>query len=123
MYIINASKGFYPNTFLSLQQGMRQEAKDNKYVKGIVSLLGPSHAEEIIKQAHTLVCLVNKDSNISKQVQPLFTNSYFRTYLVEDEIGAEIGSAYKNILAIGSGMLFSKGFGINTVAAYLARAF
>ncbi|WP_434326866.1 NAD(P)H-dependent glycerol-3-phosphate dehydrogenase [Mesomycoplasma hyorhinis] len=121
VYIINASKGFYPNTFLSLQQGMRQEAKDNKYVKGIVSLLGPSHAEEIIKQTHTLVCLVNKDSNISKQVQPLFTNSYFRTYLVEDEIGAEIGSAYKNILAIGSGMLFSKGFGINTVAAYLAR--
>ncbi|QJB71259.1 NAD(P)H-dependent glycerol-3-phosphate dehydrogenase [Mycoplasma sp. 1654_15] len=121
VYIINASKGFYPNSFLSLQQGIRKASSKNKYVKEVISLLGPSHAEEIIKSAHTLVCLVNKDLNISKQVQPLFNNSYFRTYLLEDEIGAEVGSAYKNILAIASGMLFAKGFGINTVAAFLTR--
>ncbi|WGI36891.1 NAD(P)H-dependent glycerol-3-phosphate dehydrogenase [Mesomycoplasma lagogenitalium] len=119
--IINVSKGFYPNSNLSLQEGLKQASKDNEKVMGVVSLLGPSHAEEIVKEQLTVVSLVENGMENAKKVQKLFSNDYFRNYLQEDEIGSEVGGAYKNILAIASGMLFGSGYGINTVAALLTR--
>lgn len=119
--IINASKGFYPQTELSLQEGLKRASQNNNYIRGVVSLLGPSHAEEIVKNAYTSVAAIEKDALNTVEVQQLFSNRYFRVYRQNDEIGAEVGGAYKNILAIASGILNGKKMGINTIAALLTR--
>ncbi|MGX9395837.1 NAD(P)H-dependent glycerol-3-phosphate dehydrogenase [Mycoplasma sp. 1573] len=118
---INVAKGFYPGTIIPLHTAMKQKTANNTNVKGVVSLIGPSHAEEIVKDSITVVDSVDCDENKAKLVQQLFSNDYFRVYTQTDEIGAEIGSIYKNVLAIASGILDAKGYGINTRAALITR--
>ncbi|MBN0919261.1 NAD(P)H-dependent glycerol-3-phosphate dehydrogenase [[Mycoplasma] gypis] len=118
---INVAKGFYPGTIVPLHSAIKEKTKDNPNVLGVVSLIGPSHAEEIVKDSITVVDAVDSDINKAKKVQELFSNSNFRVYTQTDEIGAEIGSIYKNVLAIASGILYGKNYGINTRAALITR--
>lgn len=119
--LINVAKGFYPGTTLSLHEGIKEATKGNKSIKGVVSIIGPSHAEEIVKEIPTAVSVVDKDKELCLEVQKLFNNRYFRTYIQQDVKGAEVGAAYKNVLAIASGLSNGLGFGINTTAALLTR--
>ena len=119
--IINVAKGFYPGTKFSLHEGIYQQTSNNKFIKGVVSLIGPSHAEEIVKSAPTIVSVVGNDIDVIKKAQTLFNNRYFRTYIQTDVKGAEVGAAYKNVLAIASGVSSGLGYGINTTAALLTR--
>lgn len=120
---INGSKGFFPNTTKSLHEGLLEHSKDNKHVRGVVSLIGPSHAEEIVLEIPTIVATVDKNKKLCQEVQTLFNNEYFKTYVQTDVRGAEAGAAYKNVLAIASGVAKGLGYGINTTAALLTRGF
>lgn len=117
--VINCSKGFYPNTSKSICSGLIDISIDNKYIKGVVSLVGPSHAEEIVIRMHTMVSVITSDIHNAQIVQKLFTNSYFKVAIETRITGAEICAAYKNILAIANGILDGLGYGINTKAALL----
>ncbi len=119
--IINVAKGFFPNTKLSLHAGIKEVTENNVLVRGVVSLIGPSHAEEIVLRMPTAVSLVDTDNEILLEVQKLFNNNYFRTYIQTEVKGAEVGAAYKNVLAIASGISHGLGYGINTRAALLTR--
>ena len=119
--IINLSKGFYPNSNDSLYEGMSQISKGNDKIKGLVSLIGPSHAEEIIKEHPTVISLVGKNKKIMKEIQGFINNKYFKTDIETDVKGAQIGAAYKNVLAIASGMCSGIGYGINTISVLLTR--
>ncbi|MCK5806879.1 MAG: NAD(P)H-dependent glycerol-3-phosphate dehydrogenase [Mycoplasmataceae bacterium] len=119
--LINVAKGFYPGTTLSLHEGIKAATKEDKRIRGVVSIIGPSHAEEIVKGIPTAVSVVDKDKKLCAEVQGLFNNDYFRTYIQQDVKGAEVGAAYKNVLAIASGIANGLGFGINTTAALLTR--
>lgn len=119
--IISGSKGFWPNSEFGLHMGIEKAFKDVKNIKGIVSILGPSYAEEMINRSLTNVCAVSRDDGLAREVQLLFSNSYYKIYRQTDVIGAQVGAIYKNILAIGAGILHGKGFKINTIAAYITR--
>ncbi|MBR4025561.1 MAG: NAD(P)H-dependent glycerol-3-phosphate dehydrogenase [Mycoplasmataceae bacterium] len=119
--IINGCKGFYPNTELPLHEGILDKIKSNKKIRGLVSISGPSFAIEIIKKSLTSVVAIGYDKNQIAEVQKLFNNSYFKLYIQSDVIGSEVGGIYKNILAIGSGILNQLGYKINTLASYLTR--
>lgn len=119
--IISGSKGFWPNSEIGLHIGIENAFKDNKNIKGVVSILGPSYAEEMINRSLTNVCAVSRDDTLAKEVQLLFSNSYYKIYRQTDVVGAQVGAIYKNILAIGAGILDGKGFKINTIAAYITR--
>lgn len=118
---INVAKGFFPRTKLSIHEGIVEVTKHNEFVRGVVSLIGPSHAEEIVMQVPTAVAAVSKHNDLNEEVQKLFSNSYFKVYSQRDVKGAMAGAAYKNVLAIASGMVSGLGFGINTTAALLTR--
>jgi glycerol-3-phosphate dehydrogenase (NAD(P)+) len=47
--------------------------------------------------------------------------SYFRVYSSTDILGVELGGAFKNIIAIGAGIIDGAGFGDNTKAAIMTR--
>lgn len=119
--IINGCKGFYPNTEKPLHSGICEKTKSCKNIKGVVSILGPSFAIEIINKALTSISAIGHDEDQIKEVQSLLNTSYFKLYGQSDVIGAEVGGIYKNILAIGAGMMNALGFTINTIASYLTR--
>lgn len=118
--IINASKGFDLKTGKRISETIR-EVVPACYRQEIVSLIGPSHAEEVVIRQLTTVCAVSLDLNVAKEVQHLFSNEYFRVYIHDDEIGAEYGVALKNVIAIASGTAKGLGYGDNTRAALITR--
>lgn len=118
--IINASKGFDLTTKKRISETIR-EVLDETYRYEVVSLIGPSHAEEVIIRQLTTVCAVSLDLEVAKNVQELFSNIYFRVYSHQDEIGAEYGVALKNVIAIASGAIAGLGYGDNTRAALMTR--
>lgn len=90
-------------------------------VEAIVSLIGPSHAEEVVVRLLTTITATSLDLKAAKKVQKLFSNDYFRVYTQTDETGAELGVAYKNAIAIASGVLAGLGYGDNARAALITR--
>lgn len=93
----------------------------NEYVNSISSIIGPSHAEEVIQRKLTAICFVNKDAGFAAKMQQYFSNDYFRVYSLTDEIGAEFAASYKNAIAIGSGIISGLNIGDNGKAAYITR--
>ena len=87
----------------------------------IVSLSGPSHAEEVSRKVPTAVVSASVNSYDAKLVQKVFSNNYFRVYTNSDIKGTEIGGALKNVIAIAAGISDGAGFGDNTKAAIMTR--
>lgn len=117
---VNAAKGFHPTTHSLLSSYIRDQVPDH-LCKAVVSLIGPSHAEEVILRQLTALNAVSADEEAARTVQKLFSNSYFRVYTNTDVIGAETGVAVKNIMAIAAGILCGLGQGDNARAALVTR--
>ena len=118
--IVNAAKGLDVETKKGMQQ-LIKETINKKYLKGIVSLLGPGFAKEIVERNITLICAVSEEKNLAELIQKDFSNEYFRVYLLTDVVGAELGSSLKNVIAIASGILAGLGYGEDTKAAIITR--
>ncbi|WDE95501.1 NAD(P)-dependent glycerol-3-phosphate dehydrogenase [Lentisphaera profundi] len=84
-------------------------------------LVGPSHAEELIKNMPTAVVASSQFTFLAKKVQSLFMNQNFRVYTSSDLVGVELGGALKNIFAIAAGVIDGLGLGDNTKAALMTR--
>ncbi len=120
--IISGSKGFYPGTNTSLHQGTEDFiAANHNNFRGVVSTVGPSFAIEMVKESPTMICAVSENKQFAQEVQQLFQTKYMTIYTQTDVIGAEIGSAYKNIMAIAAGITVELGYEINTIASLLTR--
>ncbi|ENY68703.1 Glycerol-3-phosphate dehydrogenase [NAD(P)+] [Metamycoplasma auris 15026] len=117
--IINLSKGFWPNSHEFVHERMEKIAASNKKVLGVVSMIGPSFAIDIVNKNITVINAVSKDIKLAKKVKNIFANDWFGISINDDVIGAEIGSTFKNILAIGSGLVAGMGYSINTQASML----
>ncbi|MDR1782030.1 MAG: NAD(P)-dependent glycerol-3-phosphate dehydrogenase [Bacilli bacterium] len=120
VYFINASKGFDPKTNERMSETIRNIIPE-AFRYEVASIIGPSHAEEVILRMYTAICSVSLDDNVAKYVQELFANDYLRVYTLADEVGAEYGVAIKNVLALCSGIITGIGLGDNTRAALLTR--
>lgn len=118
--VINVAKGFHPVTHERLSEVIKKIMPKEK-TKAVVSLIGPSHAEEVILRLMTAVNAVSDDMEAAKTVQQIFSNDYFRVYRNDDVIGAEVGVAIKNVIAIASGILEGIGQGDNARAALMTR--
>lgn len=118
--IINVAKGFHPQTHERLSEVIKRFVPEEKR-EGVVSLIGPSHAEEVIIRQLTCLNAVSDNEEAAKKIQMLFSNDYFRVYRNTDVVGAEIGVAIKNIMAIASGILEGIGQGDNARAALMTR--
>ncbi|GGX74911.1 glycerol-3-phosphate dehydrogenase [NAD(P)+] [Litorimonas cladophorae] len=86
-------------------------------------LSGPSFARDVVKGLPTAVTLAGDDLAAANALAPLVQGPTFRPYTTDDMIGAEIGGAVKNVLAIACGMLLGMGLGQSAHAALIARGF
>ena len=84
-------------------------------------LSGPTFAREVALGLPTAITLGAADQVLGRKVAEAISSPTFRPYLSEDVVGAEVGGAVKNVLAIGCGMADGKGLGANARAALLAR--
>ena len=87
----------------------------------IVALTGPSHAEEVARQLPTAVVAASDNKSAAELVQSVFMNGFFRVYTTPDIIGAQLGGAMKNVIALASGIADGAGYGDNTRAMLMTR--
>ena len=84
-------------------------------------LSGPTFAIEVAKEIPSAVTLACDDVKLAEQFIQAIGTPRFRPYRSEDPIGAEVGGAVKNILAIACGIVQGRGMGDNTRAALITR--
>ncbi len=118
--IVNVAKGIEEQSLLTLD-AVLQETLPHSAQPKVCALSGPSHAEEVARGVPTTVVVAGHDPEILKQLQDVFSNSYFRVYRTDDLLGVEIGGAVKNIISIAAGIVAGLGFGDNTMGALLTR--
>ena len=118
--VVNTSKGFHPETNERMSQVIRESVPEEK-LSSVVSLIGPSHAEEVVLRMLTTICAVSLNQDDAEFVQKNFSNDYLRIYTGNDEVGSETGVAIKNAIAVASGVLSGLGYGDNTRAALITR--
>jgi len=87
----------------------------------IAVLSGPTFAREVAQGLPTAVTLACADHALGQKLVDLIGIPLFRPYLSDDPVGAEIGGAVKNVLAIACGIVTGKKLGDNTRAALITR--
>lgn len=86
-------------------------------------LSGPTFAHEVARGQPTAITLACETQDQWQRIAPLIARPGFRPYFTTDIIGAEIGGAVKNVLAIACGVVDGLGLGQNARAALIARGF
>lgn len=115
--VVICSKGLEEGTGLRLSEVVQSELP---FVR-MVALYGPSHAEEVAVGIPTTVVSASPNEQAAISVQDLFMCPAFRVYTSSDLIGAEVGAALKNVIALCAGISDGLGYGDNSKAALMTR--
>jgi glycerol-3-phosphate dehydrogenase (NAD(P)+) len=118
---VSVAKGIEKGTLMTVSQILKDEIPSVE-AEHIGVLSGPSHAEEVSRKIPTAVVAASESESTAHVIQAAFMNSYFRVYSSTDLIGVELGGAFKNVIAIGAGIIDGIGFGDNSKAAIMTRA-
>ncbi|MBI2262552.1 MAG: NAD(P)-dependent glycerol-3-phosphate dehydrogenase [Caulobacterales bacterium] len=86
-------------------------------------LSGPSFAAEVARGLPSAVTLACADPALGEALMETLSAPAFRPYLATDLIGAEVGGAIKNVLAIACGISEGRGLGRSAHAALITRGF
>ncbi|HUZ72887.1 MAG TPA: NAD(P)H-dependent glycerol-3-phosphate dehydrogenase [Stellaceae bacterium] len=84
-------------------------------------LSGPTFAAEVARGLPTAVTLACRDAALGQRLVTALGSRTFRPYLAADPVGAEIGGAVKNVLAIACGIVLGRGLGENARASLITR--
>ncbi|MEW6585918.1 MAG: NAD(P)H-dependent glycerol-3-phosphate dehydrogenase, partial [Nitrospirota bacterium] len=114
--IVSVAKGIEKGTLLTVSSILKSLSG-----RPVAVLSGPSFAKEVIKKLPTAVTLAVEDQNIGFVLQEVFNTNNFRVYTHDDILGAELGGALKNVMAIAAGICESLGLGNNARASLITR--
>lgn len=117
--LVLLSKGFDKSNGYCLLASSLEKALGGK--GRLTVLTGPSHAEEVARGIPTAVVVASEDAEAAKFVQSAVMNNFFRVYTHLDVVGAELGGAMKNIMALAVGISDGAGYGDNTKAMLMTR--
>lgn len=84
-------------------------------------LSGPTFAAEVARELPTAVTIASGDKSLGHAFIGALGSSRFRPYLSQDPVGAEIGGAVKNVLAIACGIVVGRCLGDNARASLITR--
>lgn len=113
-----ACKGFEPGSGRLLHQ-VAMELLPKSTPLAIVT--GPSFAKEVAMNLPTAVTVAGTDSEFTKVMAGALHGGRFRAYTSEDMIGAELGGAVKNVMAVATGICDGMSLGDNARAALITR--
>jgi glycerol-3-phosphate dehydrogenase (NAD(P)+) len=115
--VVCASKGLEETRNIRISEYLQEISAAAR----VAVLTGPTHAEEVLKGIPTAIVAASEDEKTAETVQNIFSAENFRVYTSTDVIGAELGGALKNVIAIAAGASDGLGFGDNTKAALITR--
>ena len=114
--MVSVTKGIESGTLLRMSEVVAQETG-----RRVVALTGPCHAEEAARRIPTGCLAASENRELAEFVQDAFMSDAFRVYTSPDAVGAELGGALKNIIALCAGVVDGLGFGDNTAAMLMTR--
>lgn len=117
--LVLCAKGIEAGTYLLMSEVARAAAP----MCPVAVLSGPTFAHEVAAGLPTAVTLACEDIGLAERLAARIARPALRLYLSDDVVGAEIGGAVKNVLAIGCGVVIGAGLGENARAAIIARGF
>ncbi|MEO1942047.1 MAG: NAD(P)H-dependent glycerol-3-phosphate dehydrogenase [Campylobacterales bacterium] len=115
--VLVASKGIDLETLHFLNQLFRERLEEER----LAFLGGPSFAKEVIEQKPTALVVASKGAEVAMEFRKLLMAPFLKIYLDRDVEGVEVAGAYKNVIAIASGISAGLELGENARAALLAR--
>ena len=91
--------------------------------RDLAALTGPGFAAEIARGLPTALTLACARPDVGRALQAGLATRRLRLYLTDDLIGAQLGGALKNVIAIGCGIVEGAGLGASARAALMTRGF
>ena len=89
--------------------------------RSLAVLTGPNFAHEIASGLPAAAVVASADAVLRAKVQAMLGSGTFRLYGNDDPIGAQLGGAAKNVIAIAAGAVIGAGLGENARAALVTR--
>ncbi|MBL8531955.1 MAG: NAD(P)-dependent glycerol-3-phosphate dehydrogenase [Hyphomonadaceae bacterium] len=86
-------------------------------------LSGPGFAKDVARGLPTAVTIASSDAALAERIVATLGLPTFRPYVADDLIGAEIGGAVKNVIAIACGVAEGRKLGDGARAALITRGF
>lgn len=86
-----------------------------------VVLTGPNFANEIASGLPAASVVAGTDAALRAKIVALLATPAFRLYGNDDPVGAQVGGAAKNVIAIAAGAVIGAGLGENARAALITR--
>ena len=114
--VVSVTKGLESGTHMRMSEVVAQETG-----RQVVALTGPSHAEEVAIDSPTGLLAACADQAKAEFVQDAFMADVLRVYTSPDPVGAELGGALKNVIALCAGITDGLGCGDNTKAMLMTR--
>ena len=117
--VLSCAKGIHKAT------GLSPSALIAAHAEGVTTgaLTGPSFAADIAAGLPTALTLACADDALGAQLQDRLSTPVLRLYRTTDVVGAELGGALKNVIAIAAGAVMGAGLGESARAALMARGF
>ncbi len=118
VHIAWATKGFEPVTQKLLHEVAFEVLGDEAR---LTVLSGPTFAKEVAMGLPTAMVSASNQSDEAEYWADRFLHDTFRMYTQSDMLGVEVGGAYKNIMAIATGISDGLKMGANARAALISR--
>ena len=115
--VIICSKGIEKTTGMLMSEVFNEILPQNP----LAVLSGPTFAKEVAENLPTAVTLASESNQLGEDLTKTLATPHFRIYRTNDVIGAEIGGAVKNVLAIACGIATGRKMGENARAALVTR--
>jgi glycerol-3-phosphate dehydrogenase len=116
--LVSCAKG------IDLATGLGPTALIRRHARcAVAQLTGPSFAVDIAAHLPTALTLACADDDAGRMLQAALSTPELRLYRTTDVVGAELGGALKNVVAIAAGAAIGAGLGDSARAAIIARGF
>ncbi len=117
--VLSLVKGIETGTGLRISEVIAQAGGVDR--GRIAVLSGPNLAREIAERQPSLSVIAAHDEAVGHRLQQICLTPTFRTYTIDDVIGAELAGAAKNVIALAVGMGAGLGYGHNALASLITR--
>lgn len=120
-FFINTAKGFHPQSFKTVTDFIYGEIP-KKNIAFVGSIVGPTFAVELLNEQITMANILSKNMDYGRKIAQYFQNNYFKLIPWCDVQGGEFLSSYKNVIAVGAGLLHGYDFQIDSYAILMTKA-